>query len=68
MKLVTFTRDMLPIRAGETRLYPDEVIGKLVENGLIAADPPDWPEKPKIVSNTAPPPRADRAARRYSTK
>jgi hypothetical protein len=33
MKMVEFTRDMRPQRAGEKRALPDEVAEKLIANG-----------------------------------
>lgn len=33
MKMVEFTRDMRPHKAGETRVVPDAVAEKLIANG-----------------------------------
>jgi hypothetical protein len=46
MKHVTFTRTMLPQRAGDRRILPDDVAARLEAEGAILPDPPDWPEKP----------------------
>ncbi len=33
MKMVEFTRDMRPHKAGETRVFPDAVAAKLIASG-----------------------------------
>jgi hypothetical protein len=43
MKHVTFTRDMCPHVAGETRVLPDAIAAQLEAEGAIKASPPDWP-------------------------
>lgn len=73
MKHVTFTRDMRPQRAGEQRLLPDDVAARLEADGVIAPNPPDWPEgpqpsvpaEPSPATNTA---RDRRGRQRYPTK
>lgn len=39
MKLVEFTRVMLPWRPGEKRVVPDEVAEKLIADGVAVARP-----------------------------
>ena len=75
MKHVTFTRDMLPIRAGEQRVLPDDVAARMESEGAVAPNAPDWPPQPaadpKPFALTEPEPepeRAERRSRRYLTK
>jgi hypothetical protein len=43
MKLVTFTREMRPHCAGDTRLVPDDVAASLLREGAVEPDPPSFP-------------------------
>jgi hypothetical protein len=61
MKLVTFTRDMLPIRRGETRVLPDGEASRLAAEGLVGADAPDFP--PRETASTAQAPAQDQRRR-----
>ena len=45
MKHCTFIKDVLPIRAGELRLLPDDVAAAHVAAGLVAPNPPDYPAR-----------------------
>jgi hypothetical protein len=52
MKMVEFTRDMRPQRAGEKRVVPDAVAEKLIATGdakpVVSAF--DKPSKPPVVT------------------
>jgi hypothetical protein len=47
MKLVTFSRDMAPHGAGDTRLVPDDVADRLADEGAVSNVRPFPPEPPK---------------------
>jgi hypothetical protein len=62
MKLVTFTRDMRPHSAGDTRVVPDDVAARLVDAGDVEPNPPPFP----AGASEAQEPRAERQT--YRTK
>ena len=47
MKMCTYIKDEIPCRTGETRIYPDELAERLVTEGIVAENPPDWP-RPEV--------------------
>ncbi|KAF2991148.1 hypothetical protein OGR47_02730 [Methylocystis sp. MJC1] len=53
MKLVTFTRDMRPHSAGDTRVVPDVVAAQLVEAGDVDPNPPSFPTEAPVQQQAA---------------
>ena len=64
MKLVTFTRDMRPHCAGETRVVPDHVAAALVAEGSVEANPPSFPPQAAPAKET----RVEPPRQSYQTK
>lgn len=54
MKLVTFTRDMHPHSAGDTRVVPDQVAAQLVEAGDVEPNPPPFPAEAADAQESRP--------------
>jgi hypothetical protein len=65
MRLVTFTKDMAPHKAGETRVLPDEVAARLVEEDT-ARDSGPFPVKAKPPEDAEP--VETRPGKRYMTR
>ncbi|MEJ0093398.1 MAG: hypothetical protein WDN46_08165 [Methylocella sp.] len=63
MKLVEFTRDVLPHRIGERRVLPDDVAARLEASGEIAANPPDHGKKPFPTQQSQPDSASPKAAK-----
>ncbi len=61
MRMVEFTRDMRPQRAGERRVVPDAVAAKWIAEGLAKAVPSAFDARPT-------PPAPKPARTRYLTR
>lgn len=61
MKLVKFTKDMVPHKAGETRAVPDDVAAKLSRAGEATIEP-------SIFDAQQPSAEVRRPAKKYATR